>query len=202
MSTNTSIFICITRSEGSTPSNNKRINRSRRLMQRESEGEVRPFSNSEMTQLRCHLLLWSCFLIKLTLSSGFRIYSKQQQVPPVPKVSLLLPFLWQLWIKYSLFIQVLSAVWCAALLLIGRQSSKRAASSLYFVACELYSAGGSFLLVAKALISPPPIFGNRQWKQQYLLLLFPRAFVCEYQQDGFHLKVGKAVDCLIWALAA
>lgn len=48
--------------------------------------------------------------------------SKQQHIPAFPNVTRL-PFLWQLWIKYSLFSQLfLSAVWCAALLLSGRQS--------------------------------------------------------------------------------
>lgn len=59
--------------------------------------------------------------------------SKLQQVPLVPNISSL-PFRWQLWIKYSLFTQVLSAVWCAALLLIGRQSSERAQALRFLIA--------------------------------------------------------------------
>lgn len=136
---------------------------------------------SVMTRLRCHLLLWSCFLIKQTLSS----------VPPIPNISSP-PFSWQPWIKYSLFTQVLSAVRCAALLLIGRQSS---------VSLELVCHPDElFLLMAKPLISAPPILGKKTNTQTYLLpsLMQIVASVNGCQQDGC-MKVGKLVDCLTWA---
>lgn len=88
----------------------------------------------------CHLLLWSCLIkhpreaqVEGTKSSRFRIDSGLQQIAPVPNISFPL-FPWQLWIKYSLFTQVLSAFWCVALFRFARQSSERVLALRFLMA--------------------------------------------------------------------